>query len=147
AALPTDEGQLLRLCGIPHTFSPPLLPVLDPQLSIEEAVAKFTSLGKLAIVRQVGDRLALHDDARAHLFRSWLEGATPEFAAVSGRLAGYFRNRVEELEADIAAAEEAQLRMVFHLIGADERQGIAEFERTCRQLRYRLHWAMFERLL
>jgi tetratricopeptide (TPR) repeat protein len=37
--------------------------------------------------------------------------------------------------------------MVFHLIGADECQGIAEFERTARQLRYRLHWAMLERLL
>ncbi len=147
AALPTDEGRFLRLCAIPHTFSPPLLPVLDPQLSEAEAAAKYAGLAKLAIVRQVGDRLALHDDARAHLFRSWLEGATLEFAEVSGRLAGYFRGQVVELRADIAAAEEAQLRMVFHLIGADERRGIAEFERTSRQLRYRLHWAMLERLL
>jgi tetratricopeptide (TPR) repeat protein len=146
SALPVDDGRLLRLCAIPHTFSPPLLPVLDPQLAKAEAAAKYAGLAKLAIVRQVGDRLALHDDARTYLFRSWLEGTTPEFAEVSERLAGYFRRRVDELGADIPGAEEAQLRMVFHLIGADERQGIAEFEHTSRQLRYRLHWAMLERL-
>jgi tetratricopeptide (TPR) repeat protein len=138
AALPIDEGRLLRLCAVPHTFSPPLLPVLDPQLSEAEVAPKYAGLARLAVVRQ--------DDARTYLFRSWLKGTTPEFAEVSGRLAGYFRRRVDELGADIAGAEEAQLRMVFHLIGADERQGIAEFESTARRLRYRLHWAMLERL-
>jgi tetratricopeptide (TPR) repeat protein len=146
AALPIDERRLLRLCAIPHTFSPPLLPVLDPRLSETEAPVKCADLAKLAIVRQIADRFALHDDARTYLFRGWLERASSEFAEVSGRLAGYFRSRVEQLGSDSAGAEEARLRTVFHLIGADERQGIAEFERTARQLRYRLQWAVLERL-
>jgi tetratricopeptide (TPR) repeat protein len=147
SSLPADMARRLRLCAIPHTFSPPLLAAIEPELSETEAEAKCAELADLAVVRRLADRFALHDEARLYLFRGWLAGGDPEFRAVSGRLAEYFSRGAAQLSENQAAAEEAQLRMVFHRLGVDEQRGMAEFVDTARALRYNLRPAARERLL
>jgi len=147
SSLPADTARWLRLCAIPHTFSPTLLTVIEPGLSKEDARTKCAELAELAVVRRVADRFALHDDARVHLFRGWLFAGGPDFKAVSGRLAAYFAEDANRHGENREAAEEAHLRMVFHRIGADQGSGMEAFGNVSRTLRYSLRPAVRERLL
>ncbi len=135
AQLDPARGRLLRLCAVPHQLDPGIVHALDPSLGAD-ATEQYQSLCQYAIVTSTPDGLALHDDARRHLFTHWLrEESRAEFEAVSARLAAHFAERA----ADVTQVREVRRdrERVFHLIGADQGAGFGDFESMCRAERRR----------
>lgn len=130
----------LRLAAIPHQFDQALLAVLDPALEGDERERVYDELANLSISIEAGDGFAIHDSARAYLFRQWLQpDRRRDFAEVSARLAAHFT----AAEAQAAGGEKtaAERGRIFHLIGCDPDAGFAAFEVLLRKerLRFRLH--------
>jgi tetratricopeptide (TPR) repeat protein len=72
---------------------------------------------------------------RQHFFSQWLKPPfAEEFAAASGRLADFFKLRIERSRG--GAAETARRRRMFHLIGANKESGFREFELLLRRARH-----------
>jgi len=149
----SDQARCLQLCAIPHEFDVPILRTLAPDLSAEQARQYCDAFAKLSLVAKVGDALAVHEESRRYLFDQWLEPARePEFSAASARLAEYFgaisdRLRKETATESSDAGEQALRKRMFHLIGASRDQGLAEFERLCRQRREELRYGQCQTLI
>lgn len=128
AGLEPATAHLLRLCAIPHYYTPELLRVLDPGLSHEGAEAAYRELVDLPVSVPQEDQVALHDQTRQFLFRQWLEDdRQTELATVSQRLVAYFRKEAQH--ANEADREGFELHIVFHLFGVDRPRGFAELKR------------------
>lgn len=128
AGLEPATGHLLKLCAIPHYYSPEILRVLEPGLSRDEADAIYPELVDLPVTMPLEDQVALHDQTRQFLFRQWLKhDCQAELAAVSQRLAAYFREEAQHAHG--ANRQGFELHFVFHLIGVDQTLGFAEMKR------------------
>jgi tetratricopeptide (TPR) repeat protein len=141
------EAQLLRRCAIPHQFSVPLLGVLSPDSSEQELRNYYEEFTQLPIITPSADILMMHDQSRTYLFRQWLDPERQtEFAAISGRLAEFFKTKGDQalLPND---KESFQRRRMFHLIGFDQDSGVAEFERLSREKRRQLRLTECESLI
>lgn len=132
------HANLLRLCAIPHHFSPQILRVLAPGLDWEQAEARCRKFAQLSFIVSDADGLVLHDLVRRYLFTRWLKPeAAGEFRAASARLVKFFDQPSPE---SAASAQESRPRnWMFHLIGADQERGFQEFEALCRRARRQLH--------
>lgn len=125
------SARLLRLCAIPHEFSPGVLQALLPGMGDEAAAAACRELAELSVVSSVAGELSLHSIARAELFAWWLlPERRSELVEASHRLVAYY----EKAGAAAAAGRKETLayRRMFHLLGAEPSAGFAEFERLCR---------------
>jgi tetratricopeptide (TPR) repeat protein len=129
-----ESARLLRLCAIPHQFNVNILRVLDPALDADAAQSLYDEFSHLHVVSITPDWMALHDDARRHLFNMWLGPPTEEeFTGASARLAEYFGRRMKETHGELSAV--IQRHWMFHLIGADQAGGFATFEDLSQQFR------------
>lgn len=149
----SDQARCLQLCAIPHEFDMSILRALAPDLSEEQARQYCEAFAKLSLVTKLGESLAIHEESRRYLFDQWLDSAREtEFRAASGRLAEYFdalsrRLRTETATESSDAVEHALRKRMFHLIGASRGEGLAEFERLCRQRREELRFGQCQTLI
>lgn len=123
----SDSATDLRLCAIPHRVNPEILLALDPELDEEQAQSRYKELSRLSVVIPFPDYFALHDDARKYLFAQWIgPPISSDFVAANARLVECLARRVTT---DNGKSDEVlQGIRVFHLIGAEQRSGIVEFE-------------------
>ncbi len=143
-----DQARALRLCAIPHEFDVQTLRALWPGQKYNYAEGLFEKLGKFAIVGERGEgKKAVVDWARASIFRQWL--AFPkreEFAAASERLHIHFERLAQEAVLWPAGDEEGRgvrpasafsltVASMFHLLGARQDQGFAQFQQLVREKR------------
>ncbi len=130
-----QKARLLRLCAIPHEFDPDILRALAPELDTELARQRCAEFARLAIVIGVAERLALHEEARDHLFHWWLQPQNSDtFAQVNATLVEWFSR--QRLEAVGEHLEELQDQRMFHLLGCDQASGFAEFEHLFAEARH-----------
>jgi len=128
------SAKLLRLCAIPHRFDTDVLHTLAPELERSEIEDRCTEFSRLSFVSADNDGWALHDGVRRHFFSQWLEPQfNHEFANASGRLAAFFKGRIERSQGE--AAETARRRHMFHLFGVDQEAGFQEFLLLLRRAR------------
>ncbi len=126
------SARLLRLCAIPDQFNPAILQALDLSLDAAQAERHYREFSNLSIITPGEDGLSMHEDVRRYLFAQWIGPPTnAEFTDASARLVGYFEQRAQQVEG--AQRETIQVRRMFHLIGADQDRGFAEFERLIHQ--------------
>jgi len=148
-----NQARCLQLCAIPHEFDISILRALAPDLSEDQARQYTDAFSKLSLVAKCGELLAVHEESRRYLFDKWLgseRGA--EFNAASTRLSEYFgalsaRLKTETATENSDAVEQAQRKRMFHLIGASRAEGLAEFERLCRQRREEMRFGQCETLI
>jgi tetratricopeptide (TPR) repeat protein len=134
AQLEPESAQYLRLCAIPHQFSSPVLRVLVPGLSPEDADEQCKQFSELPVVTFNQDGMALHDKARHHLFQQWVTPpVNEEFKGASARLAEYFKQAADTGGED--QRKNYSFQRIFHLIGAEPDKGFDEFQTRCRELR------------
>ncbi|WP_429886356.1 tetratricopeptide repeat protein [Geoalkalibacter halelectricus] len=128
ARMEPRKANQLRLCAIPHHFDADLLRLLAPELDADLARERCEEFMRLAIVIASGEDLILHEEARTYLFHWWLRPENwPDFVAANAALVDWFSHR--EGEPPEAQREEWQDQRMFHLLGCDQEQGFAEFER------------------
>ncbi len=148
-----DQARCLRLCAIPHEFDMWILRALAPDLSEEQANNYCDALSKLSLVSKSGESLAMHEESRRYLFDQWLDsGQQAEFHSASARLSEHFSALSARLKAETGtersdAVERALRDRMFHLIGASRSEGLAEFERLCRQRREEMRLGQCETLI
>jgi tetratricopeptide (TPR) repeat protein len=124
----TASSRVLRLCAIPHQFTPSIIQVLVPDLDAPQAELYYEAYSRLPMVLLRENDRAIHDEARAYLFHGWLKKENElEFVAASTRLAGYFRDRFESEQGE--QRENLERQYMFHLFAADRAAGFREFER------------------
>jgi tetratricopeptide (TPR) repeat protein len=146
----TDQAGCLRLCAIPHEFDTSILRALAPDLSEEQATNYCDAFSTLSLVSKLGESLAIHEESRRYLFDKWLDSERQaEFSAASARLSEYFGALSARLKTETATdrsdtVEQAQRKRMFHLIGASRAEGLAEFERLCRQRREEMRFGQCE---
>ncbi len=129
-----QRARLLRLCAIPHQFDPDILLALAPELDAASARQRCAELARLAIVMDVEECLVLHEEARDHLFRWWLQLQNNDtFLQANAALVEWFYR--QSLEAVGEHLEELQDQRMFHLLGCDQAGGFAEFERLFAEAR------------
>jgi tetratricopeptide (TPR) repeat protein len=129
AQMEPTRARLVRLCAIPHQFFPGTLQVLLPSLDAGEADACYQAISHLPMVVLRETDRAIHDEARAYLFRQWLKRENQvDFVSASARLAGFFRERLDSAQGE--RRENLQRQHVFHLFGADQTEGFQAFERV-----------------
>ena len=144
--LPPRKAALLRAAAIPHDFDADLLQVLEPGLGQTQAETLCTEFLKLSMVTTVEGALKIHDQARQHLFRSWLGADRREaFRDLSGRLAAHFEALKQTAVG--AAQSVAENRQIFHLIGANEAAGFEAFKTRFQSARKQFELAECEALL
>jgi tetratricopeptide (TPR) repeat protein len=132
-------AHAFRLCAIPHIYDQEILRLLLPSHDASEAEQRCTEFASLSAVTPVADGWSVHEKWRKDIFQSWLSADNrAEFASVSRRLADFFHASSETTEG--AARETARRRGMYHLLGADQAAGFAEFERLCRTARYQLRY-------
>ncbi|PWT95486.1 MAG: hypothetical protein C5B55_01205 [Blastocatellia bacterium] len=124
----------LRLCAIPHLFSPRILMLLVPGLSKEKAIEECNFFNELPSVRQYASSLfAFGEDVRSYLFKQWLaEYPNEEFITANRRLTDHFASGPIEEGAD---ADSLRINRVFHEIGADRDKGFEDLESVLRDRR------------
>jgi tetratricopeptide (TPR) repeat protein len=140
-------ADVLRRCAIPHQFGLQTLALLVPEANPSVVAKYYEEFSKLAVITPSTDVLMMHDQSRRYLFQQWLlPESGHEFAAISGRLADFFRTKAGEA---ILPNEKESLerRRMFHLIGFDQDSGVAEFERLSREKRRQLRLTECESLL
>jgi len=148
----TGQARCLRLCAIPHEFDISILRALAPDLSEDQATNYCDAFSQLSLVVKRDESLAIHGETRRHLFDQWLgSGRQDEFRAASARLSEYF-GALAALVAETAteksdAVEQTLRKRMFHLIGASRAEGLAEFERLCRQRREEMRLGQCETLI
>jgi tetratricopeptide (TPR) repeat protein len=125
-SLDAAETRYLRLCAIPHEFSPLVLTLLDPALDIPAAQRVCDNLANLSIVAASGRDYVMHDSARHELFAAWLTAPGVEFHDVNARLVLYYEQLLDGAEP--SASSVIERKRMFHLLGSDLDAGIAEFE-------------------
>ena len=164
-----SSARCLRLCAIPHQFDVETLKVLAPEMTDAEAEEEIKRLSKLSIVRVRGESrdyplslansetegdepvgifdLALSSAARRYLFNKWLktEESRRVFKSASLGMVKYLEDQVAGAELD--ALDRIQFDRVFHLLGADQEKGFAEFEHLFCELRRRFRFNDCERLV
>lgn len=141
-----SRAKQFRLCAIPHQFDPDIVRVLAPDLDAAQAEEICDEFAEFSIVMERQEGLVMHDEARRYLFSQWLrpENAA-EFASASARLAEYFDQEGHKSSGE--ALEITQRRRMFHLLGIDQHQGFAEFERLCDETRNQFRLSEFESLI
>jgi tetratricopeptide (TPR) repeat protein len=128
ASLKPENAWLLRASAIPHHFTPVILRVLAPQLTIQEAETHYAELTALPVCLYLEERVAIHDEARRYLFGQWLKPEQGvEFVAVSRRLTDHFGNFARATKGVLKKYMETD--EMFHLLGVDQTTGFARFER------------------
>ncbi len=144
--LEPDRAEQLKLCGIPHQFDPFILQALVPGLDSLQAEARCVEFSRLSIIIAHPEGLAIHDEARHHVFNDWLRAQhAPGFVVASARLVEYFDRMA--LEASGEALENIERRRMFHLVGAEQARGFVEFEQLFRQMRYQFRLNECESLI
>jgi tetratricopeptide (TPR) repeat protein len=149
----TDQARCLRLCAIPHEFDISILRAVAPDLSDEQVREYCDAFSKLSLVVKSGESLAIHDESRRYLFDQWLGSERQaEFRAASARLSEYFAALSARLKTEAGtegsdAVERTLRKRMFHLIGASRAEGLAEFERLCRQRREEMRLGQCETLI
>ncbi len=142
-----DRARCLRLCAIPHEFNMSILRALAPNLGEAPAAEYYDEFSKLSLIEKRGESLAIHAEPRKYLFEQWLAPQNEkEFALASKRLVDFFAASPTETEKSEAEERTVRNRM-FHLIGATRGEGLAEFERLCRQRREELRYGQCETLI
>jgi len=131
-------ARYVRLCAIPHYFSPSILAALAPELDLDGAEARCNAIGPLSFVMVRSQELVLHETARKYLFSQWLTGgSTLEFQTANQRMAAYFEQSLAAGNGD-HPAEELTAHAMFHRIGANPASGFEEFVGLFRQARHDL---------
>ena len=134
AQLDPVTARCVRLGAIPHYIDLTVLSVLCTGLSGGELKRVYEKMTTLSLVDSLsGTELALHDSMRRYLFNKLLSGNRQLFAATSSRLTVFFGCQAEKSEGQ--DRDRLFRHRMFHLIGADEQAGIAEFELLCRRYR------------
>lgn len=122
------SARLLRLCAIPHQFTPDIIQVLIPDLDAAHAERYYDAFARLPMILLRESDRAIHDEARKYLFRQWLKKENEvEFVAASSRLARYFLARLEPEQGE--QRENLERQYMFHLFAEDRAAGYREFER------------------
>lgn len=132
-----ERARILRVAAIPHELDRGILALLCPEAGADAA---YQTLGQLSFVLPASEKLVLHDDARAHLFKLWLEPEhLPEFQRLSALLAEHFRRIVESSQG--TQRDRALNEQVFHVIGADHETGFYDLQDLLRERsrQYRLN--------
>ena len=123
-----ESAKLLGLSAIPHYISPDILQALEPTLNTSEATRRCTEFSKFSFITLNEDGLIMHEDVRHYLFSKWLmPSVTLEFIKANARLAEYFERCAKE--ATGVKSEALQLQRLFHMLGANLKEGFSEFER------------------
>ena len=149
----TEQARCLRLCAIPHEFDASILRALAPELSEEQAREYCESFSNLSPIAKRGESLAVHEESRRYLFDQWLDAEREtEFRTANVRLSQYFDALSERLKKETTtersdAVEQMLRKRMFHLVGASRAEGLAEFERLCRQRRQEMRFGQCETLI
>lgn len=124
----TTSARLLRLCAIPHQFTPAIIQVLMPGLEGTQAEEHFQAFSQLPLIILRENERAIHDETRTYLFRQWLKkDHLGEFAAASSRLATFFRDHLESTQGE--QYENLQRQYMFHVFAVNQDNGLREFKR------------------
>ncbi|MCP4261762.1 MAG: tetratricopeptide repeat protein [Planctomycetes bacterium] len=130
-----DEREHFKLCAIPHQFDLSTLMAIAPDLEEEQAKNQYKEFSGLSIILSLRDELAMHDEARLHLFNQWLDPKNAvEFTTANERLVSYYEKRATE--ATGVVLHNIENNLMFHLLGVNQVDGFLEFERLFRQMRY-----------
>lgn len=126
-------AECVRRGAIPHHIDKRVLETLVPETPNDEIDRIYEKLATLSLVALRRDSLAIHDAVRTYLFRQWLTSYSGTFKAISSRLTELFAAEAETL---IGQERDRLCRhAMFHLIGADQSRGMAEFEKLVRRYR------------
>jgi tetratricopeptide (TPR) repeat protein len=143
-----EVAEAIRFCAIPHWFNEEIIAWLrgeglKPSQRNREILAALTELTFVGPYYERG--WAYHENVRDLLLRRWQERDSEEFRELSGRAAEYFAyklrgkealltrlfasvwrvlGKVEELTKD--KCEEHRREQMYHLLVADEKQGLEQ---------------------
>jgi tetratricopeptide (TPR) repeat protein len=124
-----DVAEAIRFCAIPHWFNEEIIAWLrgeglKPSPRSGEILAALT---ELTFVGPYHDRgWAYHENVRDLLLRRWRERDGEEFKELSGQAAGYFAQKAEA--ATDEERDEWVREQMYHLLVADEEQGLGQFQ-------------------
>ena len=144
-----DNAKSLRLCAIPHSFTPDIISVLQPELDQRQAVQRCEQLGEFSVVFCDQDSWYLHEQVRRKLFQQWLRTDNHhDFTEANLRLSEYFQlpkgypgQGVQDEQQNIAN------KHMFHLLGHSQHQGFSLFESLFKQARTQLRFAQCQSLI
>jgi tetratricopeptide (TPR) repeat protein len=127
------KAEQLKLCAIPHQFDPDILQALAPELSSTQAKDLYEEFINLSIVLSLKDEAAMHDEARLHLFKHWLEkDSVQKFQQANQRLVQYYERRLAVVEG--MTLENLKRNRMFHLLGVNQADGFVEFEKLFEEM-------------
>ena len=130
-----ENGELLRLCAIPHQFDINVLQTLLPDSDKAQAQILYEEFSNLSIIICSQSELTLHDEARLYLFNQWLKPENAaKFTAVSEKLVEYYNKRADDVSG--VALEIIRRNQIFHLLGLNQAKGFIEFELFFNHMRY-----------
>jgi CarD family transcriptional regulator len=129
-----ESAKRLKLCAIPHYISPDIVQVLEPTLSTDQAMERYTELSTFSFITLNEDGLLMHEDVRHYLFSRWITPfITPEFINVSARLVEYFERSAKEARG--VKLQAAQRQILFHMLGTNLKRNFNKFERLLKEMR------------
>jgi tetratricopeptide (TPR) repeat protein len=118
------QAEAVRRCAIPHHFSPDVFQVLFPEWTSEAQSETFRSLFEVSLVAEDASGLFVHEEARNELFRNWLlNGDHVAFRMHNDGLRKHYAAATNTAQ---GASGEALANKIFHTIGYDQAEGIAE---------------------
>lgn len=127
AQMPNATAERLRLCAIPNLCTAEVLRVLVAEEDKSPAELFFHEIGSLSFVAPTEDGFYVHESIRDDLLVSWMHkpGRRRKLEKLSAKLADYFRSKC--MGADVQNVEFWEVQRIFHLVGADQDSGMAEF--------------------
>lgn len=126
-----DVAEAIRFCAIPHWFDEEILAWLrgegrEPSQRTREILAALT---ELTFVGPYHDRgYAYHENVRDLLLHRWRQENAERFQELSGVVADYYADKLEEGEASEEQRAEWQREEMYHLLVADEERGHELFQ-------------------
>ncbi|MDX2143174.1 MAG: tetratricopeptide repeat protein [Rhodospirillaceae bacterium] len=147
--LPEDERRFVDFCAIPHQFSLEGAKFVLADWDRERVERVFKRVLELAIVTPSATDCALHDEARNHLFRKWLEpDRQAEFAAVNRRIVDFLALQRRGLgPTDFARGDALLTNEIFHSFAYDRAGAMDKFYHTFGERRAQGRYALCETLV
>jgi len=123
-----DVAEAIRFCAIPHWFNEDVIAWLrgeglKPSQRSRKILAALTELTFVGPYHERG--WAYHENVRDLLLRRWRERDGEEFKELSGRVAGYFEQKVEAATGE--ERDEWARELMYHLLVANPEQGFDLF--------------------
>lgn len=142
----SESARQLRLSAIPHQFNVKILQALDPDLSQTKAEERCNEFTKYPFIYKDNYNYSIHEATRCQLFSYWLTpNRRSEFVNASQQLVEFFENLASHSAS--YNLDEANRSRMFHIIGVNQTDGFAEFEKLIQTARYQYQLSECESLI